>query len=111
MPLKIGDIKKISIEKLNRHYSVLDVCENVRECNADKNITELSRYQINSITLVVNNKVIYSNHDVGHVFGYSVDPTDDKNLHLTTGLIWKDESLQINSDYIRAMQREDCGGI
>lgn len=60
-------------------------------------ISEINRYALNSLTLKVNGKVLYSKDGINHVF--SGDPTLSS---------WSDMSIRSNQAYMTLMNSNDC---
>ncbi len=105
---KLSSIDEISIRKKVPAYSIKDYCniggKPIAKCGQQRDVHEVERYQINSITIKANGKVFYSLNEIQHIFSVNKGTETNKSL----GLSWQDTNVQFNDAYLNLLQQKDC---
>ncbi len=104
---QLKDLTMISIKKATPAYTKTDFCGSgknaVKGCSMDATIKEVERYEMSSLTIKVNDILVYQNGNTHHIFTTNAGPET-----ATQNMIWQDSSPQLNDSYLRAMQSTQC---
>jgi hypothetical protein len=94
----VRDITRLKIEKGGIHFNSQKVCSSSwlgikTSCYYRK--SETHRYSLGSITIKINDQVLFSRKGINHTF-----EGDNR--------VWEEKDLAVNPEYIKLMARNDC---